>query len=56
MSSVALAILLITIGFLMMLYGLGSFDLIVSAIGIVVFMGIGFWILATKFKQWVHSH
>jgi hypothetical protein len=56
MSSVALGILLIIIGFLIMLYGFGTFNLLVIAIGIAVFMGIGFWILATKFKQWVLSH
>jgi hypothetical protein len=56
MSSVALGILLIIIGFLIMLYGFGTLNFIIIAIGIAVFMGIGFWILATKFKQWVLSH
>jgi hypothetical protein len=52
-----LGVILILIGLLITAYGFGrsAFDFFTPFIGIMV-MGVGFWILATKFKQWVFSH
>jgi uncharacterized ion transporter superfamily protein YfcC len=52
-----LGVILIFVGLLITAYGFGhsAFDFITPTIGILV-MGIGFWILVTKFRQWVHEH
>jgi hypothetical protein len=52
-----LGLILIFIGLLITAYGFGhsAFDFFTPLIGIMV-MGVGFWILATKFRQWVFSH
>jgi hypothetical protein len=57
MKASTLGIVLIIVGFLIMLYGFGrsAFDFITPTIGILI-MGVGLWILAVKFRQWVHSH
>jgi hypothetical protein len=52
-----LGVILIVVGLLITAYGFGrsAWDFFTPLVGILV-MGVGFWILATKFKQWVLSH
>jgi hypothetical protein len=52
-----LGVIIIVVGLLITAYGFGrnAWDFITPAIGIVV-MGFGFWILLTKFKQWIFNH
>jgi hypothetical protein len=57
LKSWVLGLILIFIGLLITAYGFGhsAFDFFTPLIGIMV-IGVGFWILATKFRQWVFSH
>ena len=56
MRATTLGIVFIIIGSLVTAYGFSRpFDFFIPFVGIII-MGVGFWILATKFRQWVYKH
>jgi len=57
LKALLLGIIVILIGLLITAYGFGrdAWDFITPTIGLLI-MGVGFWILVTKFRQWVHTH
>jgi hypothetical protein len=56
LKAVTLGLILFVIGLLIIGYGFSRpFDFLTPFIGFII-LGIGVWIFATKFKQWVREH